>query len=107
MATSDHGRLLLDLADDPETIDPQVLPRVILAVVKESYKDLKCIQDQLNNIDNRVKELEKIRVENPSIIWLLRHRPRETVPVIVGIFTLVGLLYHSIPFDVLLRYIGL
>lgn len=107
MATSNHGRLLLDLANDPETIDPQVLPRVILAVVKESYEDLKAIQEQLNNIDDRVKELEETQAENPSIVWFLRYKPRETIPVILGLVVLVGVLYHSIPFDMLLRYIGL
>ena len=107
MSPTNHGRLLLDLASDPTTIAPSELPRVILAVVKESYNELLAMQEQFANINTRLCELEETQRENPSIVWFLRNKPKETIPTLLGIVAILGVLYSAIPFDTLLKYLGL
>lgn len=110
---------LADMMTDP-TIPANVTNRMLLAVLSEIYttisrmeKEQKAIDEHIvqrlkdievkqESTDRRLKELE----DNPSIVWLLRFRTRQTISALLVVFILLTFLIANMP-DIVWAWLGL
>lgn len=68
------------------------------------------IKEQLRDIDNRLQaleEAEKKHSEYPSLTYLLRYRPRDTMAVIALFFVILSMIWVSEFRQPVLKWLGL
>jgi hypothetical protein len=77
------------------TVPSDVTDRLILAAITETLKEVRQINDTasglartVNELDQRIKALERVGHESPSVLWLIKNNPK-TIPTLLFIMVLV------------------
>lgn len=71
-----------------DKIDPEVAQRLQLSISLENHTELLKINGRLKKVEKVVDEVE----ENPSLMWLLRFKTKQTVIVILSVILVLFLL---------------
>jgi hypothetical protein len=79
------------LLENGDEVSPEVARRLQLALSLDTHIEVKKINGRLKKVEEAAKNSERY----PSILYLLRHKTKTTVAVIVMIFVILSLFYVS------------
>lgn len=66
--------------------------------VREAVKTIEgrnlCDTCGVDDVKKDVSEMKEYRSSFPNVLWLLRYRPKETIPIIIVVVVLISLIGH-------------
>jgi len=82
-----------NIIEAEEDVPPKVARRLLLVLSSATFEQLLIMNGRVKKVEAAVVTLDKKWNRYPSLLWLLRHKTRITVVVIVIIFCLLSLLW--------------
>jgi hypothetical protein len=79
------------LLENGDHLDPDTARRLQLALSIDTHTEVKRINGRLKKVEAVVDEVKMY----PSLWWLLRHRTRNTIALIVFMFVLLSVFFVS------------
>jgi len=91
------------LLTDGDAVNPDVARRLQLSISLENHKELKKINGRLKKVEKAEEDWRK----NPSLLWLLRFKTKQTLATVVFVFVILSALYVSGIRAPILEFFGL
>lgn len=91
------------LLDNGDKLDPDAARRLLLALSIDTHKEVKRINGRLKKVEAVAEDVE----EYPSILWLLRHKTKKMVAVVLIILAILSLIYIPELRGPILEWLGL
>lgn len=98
-----HLDEIIRLSDDPDALSTKAMQRITLALTRENLRRLDEVVEVTRELRERQEEAEDWMVLYPSLLWLLRHKPKETVAVMFLFLSLAGAIGGQYGFGLLLK----
>ncbi len=107
-----------DTINDEKELPPDVALRLVLAATVSANQQLDELIQKVDTVDGRlqarvddlecrVEEVEETQKQNPSMLWLLRFKTKQTVTVILLTFVVLTVLYFSYGRQLLFYFAGI
>jgi hypothetical protein len=97
---------VIEILKNGDEIPIPLATKLTLGLISENNVTLHNIKTEVLKINGRLKEAEKKIIEydkNPTILWLLKNKTRETLATLWGIITFIiitAFLFHYYGFDI-------
>jgi hypothetical protein len=77
------------LLENGNILDPDAARRLLLALSIDTHDEVKRINGRLKKVEAVAEDVE----EYPSLLWLLRHKTKQMVAIILIILAILSLVY--------------
>lgn len=91
------------LLENGDVLDPDAARRLLLALSMDTHEEVKLINGRLKKVEAVAEDVE----EYPSLLWLLRHKTKQMVAVILIILAILSLIYIPELRGPVLEWLGL
>jgi len=91
------------LLENGNILDPDATRRLLLALSIDTHNEVKHINGRLKKVEAVAEDVE----EYPSLLWLLRHKTKQMVVVILIILAILSLIYIPELRGPILEWLGL
>ncbi len=95
------------IIENGEDVSPKVARRLLLMISSATFEQLLVMNGRVKKVEAATETLDKVHKKYPSLLWLLRHKTKITVVVIVIMFCALSILWIPEFREIILEYLNL
>lgn len=84
-----------NIIDNGEDVSPKVARRLLLAVSLKTHEQIVIMNGRVKKVEAATEKLDEKLKRYPSLLWLLRHKTKITVAVILVVFCILSIFWVS------------